>query len=131
MKQAFLFSIAILFASVSIAQTQYELNMEAKKKYEASNKELNEAYNKILREYKTDTSFTKNLKKAQRLWIQFRDAEMKVKFPDREAGSYGSVHPMCWSLYKEELTRERLNVLKTWLDGTEEGDVCSGTVKIK
>jgi hypothetical protein len=56
---------------------------------------------------------------------------MKVKFPDREAGSYGSVHPMCWSLYKEELTRERLNVLKTWLDGTEEGDVCSGTVKIK
>jgi hypothetical protein len=40
MKQAFLFSIAILFASVSIAQTQYELNMEAKKKYEASNKEL-------------------------------------------------------------------------------------------
>ena len=131
MKRILLFNITILFATFSIAQTQYELNMDAKKKYETADRELNDVYNKILKEYKTDTSFIKNLKKAQRLWVQFRDAEMKVKFPDREPGYYGSVQPLCWSLYKEELTRERLNILKTWLDGFEEGDVCSGTVKTK
>jgi uncharacterized protein YecT (DUF1311 family) len=100
-------------------------------KYKIADKELNEAYSKILKGYKTDTSFIKNLKKAQRLWVQFRDAEMQVKFPDRETRDYGSVLPMCWSIYKEQLTRERLNILKTWLEGTEEGDVCSGTVKTK
>jgi len=131
MKRIVFFSLLILVSTFSIAQTQYELNMEAKKKYEASDRELNEVYSKVLKEYKTDTSFIKNLKKAQRLWVQLRDAEMKVKFPDREPGYYGSVQPMCWSLYKEELTRERLNTLKVWLDGIEEGDVCSGTVKTK
>jgi uncharacterized protein YecT (DUF1311 family) len=131
MKRMLLFGITIMFSLFTIAQTQYELNMDAKKKADIADKELNQTYNKVLNEYKTDTSFIKNLKKAQRLWIQLRDAEMQVKFPERETRNYGSVLPMCWSLYYEELTRERLKILKEWLNGTEEGDVCSGTVKTK
>jgi uncharacterized protein YecT (DUF1311 family) len=66
-----------------------------------------------------------------RLWIQFRDAEMKMKYPEREDGYYGSVYPMCWSMYLTQLTTERITTLKQWLDGTEEGDVCAGSVRIK
>ena len=89
-----------MIASFSFAQTQAVLNQDAKKEFETADKELNQVYNNILKEYKKDSAFIKNLKKSQRLWIQLRDAEMKVKFPDRGNGYYGSVQPMCWSLYK-------------------------------
>jgi len=131
MKRVLLFTMAVLFATFSIAQTQYELNMNAKKKYEEADKELNEVCKKILNKYKTDPDFIKNLKKAQKLWVQLRDTEMEVKFPKRESGYYGSVQPMCWTMYKEELTRERIKILNVWLDGIEEGDVCSGSIKQK
>ena len=75
--------------------------------------------------------FIKNLKKSQRLWIQFRDAEMTVKYPDRPVGSYGDVLPMCKSLYKEGLTKDRIKTLMNWVVGFEEGDVCSGSLKLK
>jgi uncharacterized protein YecT (DUF1311 family) len=131
MKKPLLFSLFFLFVIFSMAQTQSELNENAKNKYEAADKELNKIYADILKEYKTDTAFIKNLKKAQKLWIQFRDAEMKMKYPDREPGYYGSVQPMCWFMYKEELLRERIKTLRVWLEGIEEGDICSGSIKTK
>jgi uncharacterized protein YecT (DUF1311 family) len=84
-----------------------------------------------LKEYTEDTAFIKNLKAAQRIWVQFHDAEMKAKYPDREDAYYGSVQPMCWYSYKTELTEERTKKLKIWVTGIEEGDVCSGSVKTK
>ena len=125
MKKALLFNLFVVVALFSMAQTQSELNENAKNKYAAADKELNKIYGDILKEYKTDTVFIKNLKKSQKLWIQFRDAEMKVKYPDREPGYYGSVQPMCWFLYKEELTRERAKALKIFLEAKTKGDVCN------
>jgi uncharacterized protein YecT (DUF1311 family) len=84
-----------------------------------------------LKEYKSDTEFIKNLKASQIIWIKFRDSEMKVKFPDREVGYYGSIQPVCRYSYLEKLTKIRTNDLKVWLTGIEEGDVCSGSVKMK
>lgn len=42
---------------------------------------------------------------------------------------YGSVYPMCAALFLKELTEERTEKLRVWLNGIEEGDVCSGSVK--
>jgi uncharacterized protein YecT (DUF1311 family) len=78
-----------------------------------------------------DTAFIRNLKASQRLWVQFRDAEVKMMYPDREPGYYGSIHPMCWSIYKTELTSERVKKLRQWLSGQEEGDSCSSSIKLK
>jgi uncharacterized protein YecT (DUF1311 family) len=125
--------VTILFLSTnfSFAQTQLEMNVQEHKKYLKSDKELNSIYQKILKAYKSDTAFIKNLKASQKIWVQFRDAEMKMKYPDREPGQYGSVQPMCWSMYLTQLTEERITTLKQWLDGIEEGDVCAGSTKIK
>lgn len=126
--------IILLFSLTSklcIGQTQAEINGEAKNKYLKADKELNIAYQRILKEYQSDLPFIKNFKRAQRLWIEFRDAEMKVKYPDREAGYYGSVQPLCWYNYLTELTEERTKKIQIWLTGIEEGDVCSGSVKTK
>jgi hypothetical protein len=50
---------------------------------------------------------------------------------EREEGYYGSVHPMCVAMYLTQLTEERIKILRIWLDGIEEGDVCCGSVKSK
>ena len=118
--------ILCISTSFSFAQTQLEMNTEARENYQKADKELNLTYNKILKEYKSDVDFIKNLKASQIVWIKFRDSEMKVKFPDREVGYYGSVQPLCWNSYLERLTKARTNDLKVWLTGIEEGDVCSG-----
>jgi uncharacterized protein YecT (DUF1311 family) len=97
--------------------------------YKKTDKKLNEVYQAILKAYKSDTEFIKNLRTSQRIWITFRDAEVKVKYPDREDGYYGSIHPLCVSLYLEELTLDRISTLNLWLKGSEEGDACSGSIK--
>jgi uncharacterized protein YecT (DUF1311 family) len=81
--------------------------------------------------YSEDTAFVRNLKNAQRIWIQFRDAEMKAMYPDREAGYYGSIQPVCWYNEMTDLTNDRLKRLKIWIDGVSDGDLCSGSVRIK
>ena len=131
MTQLILAAVFCLTIKISPAQTQGQLNEEAKNKYQKADKELNSSYQKILTEYKEDTAFIKNFQTAQLLWVQFRDADMKAKYPDREIGYYGSVQPMCWYMYLTDLTEERTKKLKVWLIGIEEGDVCSGSVKTK
>jgi uncharacterized protein YecT (DUF1311 family) len=72
------------------------------------------------------------LKVAQNAWIKFRDAEMNALFPeDNKSVEYGSVFSMCWNNALTDLTKQRIKKLKVWLNGIEEGDACSGSIKIK
>lgn len=107
------------------------MNEAEHKNFLKADKELNQVYQQILNDYKSDTTFIKNLRSSQRVWVQFRDAEMKMMYPDRELYYYGSIHPMCWSIYKTELTNERIKKLRLWLAGQEEGDACSPSIKMK
>jgi uncharacterized protein YecT (DUF1311 family) len=128
----YILTLLICFATLTgYSQTQAEMNKDANDSYKKADKELNDIYKAILSDYKTDSVFIKNMKASQRIWITFRNAELKLKYPDKEPGFYGSVHPMCVSIYLEKLTRERIKTLKVWIDGIEEGDVCTGSVKIK
>jgi len=113
------------------AQTQGEMNQDAASEFKAADNELNAIYQQILEDYADDEAFIANLKEAQRCWIAFRDAQMKMKYPDREAGYYGSIQPMCEAMYLAELTQDRIKALKVWIEGVEEGDMCAGTVKVK
>ncbi len=131
MKSIILFILLCLSSELCFAQTQAELNQDAKNLYLKSEKEKNAIYQKILKQYSADLPFIKNLKSAQRLWVQLRDADMKMKFPDRQAGYYGSMKPMCWYNYMTELTEQRIRTLRVWLAGIEEGDGCAGSVKAK
>jgi len=128
----YILTIIISFIYLTgFSQTQADMNREANTSNKKADKELNETYKTILSMYKTDTVFIKNLKASQRIWIVFRDAELKVKFPETDPRYYGSVYPMCVSSYLEKLTQERITTLKDWIDGIEEGDACKGSVRIK
>ena len=118
--------IIIFITSLNTLFAQNDANQ-----YVKAEKEINSVYQKILKEYSYDKEFIKNLKASQRLWIQFRDAEIKARFPNQTPGYYGSVYTSCVSGLKTQLTNERIKTLKLWLTGIEEGEVCSGSVKIK
>jgi uncharacterized protein YecT (DUF1311 family) len=106
------------------------MNIDAQARFVKSDKQLNDVYKTILSDYKEDDIFVTNLRKSQRIWIQFRDAEMNMKFPNNQEKTYGSIHPTCRALYLKEITDKRIEGLKIWIRGTEEGDVCNGALKI-
>lgn len=130
MRRIILISIfSVLFINL-FGQTQFDMNAKSKKRFEKADKDLNQIYLKLLQSYKKDTAFIRSLKEAQRQWVKFRDAQVKMKYPSSR-DTYGSVLPMCLDYYLEELTINRIKELKPWIDGIEEGDVCSGSIKLK
>ena len=121
----------LTFNLTCFSQTQSEMNRNANEEYKKADIELNNVYQKILTEYKSDSIFIDRLKKAQRIWILYRDAEVEMKFPaENKQLEYGSVYSMCISNFLTNLTKERTEKLKVWLNGIEEGDMCSGSVKM-
>lgn len=110
-------------------QTQSSMNVQAQKAYNVANKELNTVYHQVLKQYASQKVFIKKFKNAERIWMQFRDAEVASRYPN--AGSYGTSEAMCRLSMLTSLTKERSKVLRVWLDGIPEGDVCNGSVKIK
>lgn len=121
--------MAVIYVTPSFAQSQTAMNMKAFSDYKKADKDLNVVYQKILKSYSNKLLFIKNFKNAQRIWIQLRDAELASKYPER--GTYGSVAPMCESIYLETLTRDRIKFLNVWINGITEGDVCLGSVRQK
>lgn len=125
--------LAVLLTNcVALAQTQADLNRDACAAYEKADAQMNSVYRQILNQYKTEAVFIAKLKTAQRAWVAFRDAHLESVYPEpNKLAAYGSVNPMCRCKVLAELTADRTKALKKWLDGIDEGDVCSGSVKIK
>jgi Uncharacterized protein conserved in bacteria len=131
--KAYLILAFIVVAGGSVgdlpAQTQSAMNAETASEFRAADEALNTVYRQILEAYAEDQVFLANLREAQRAWIAFRDAQLKMKYPDREPGYYGSIQPVCEANYLAALTQERTKALQVWLDGAVEGDTCAGSVK--
>jgi uncharacterized protein YecT (DUF1311 family) len=110
------------------AQTQLDINHCGSLDFQSADKELNAVYTAVLEQHKTNTKFLEKLKAAQRAWLKWRDAEMEAVYPEKDDPSYyGSSFPACWNTQLSNLTQERTRQLQKWLDGVEEGDVCSGS----
>lgn len=128
MRTKLLALIFIAFQTCGFAQTQMDLISNASNEASQADKQLSEVYNKILTQYQSDTLFIKNFKIAQNIWIELRDAQMNMKFPDYQ-NYYGSILPMCKSEYYTLLTNERIKMLMVWINGIAEGDGCAGSVR--
>lgn len=112
------------------SQTMRQLEAQAVNEYREIDEDLNIVYKKILLMYDDDYEFIEALRSSQRNWIKFRDSEVKMKYPKEDKGFYyGSSYRMCVNYYLAELTSKRIKTLNQWIDGTEEGDVCSGSIR--
>jgi uncharacterized protein YecT (DUF1311 family) len=124
--------IFFFFAASGLrAQTQGDLDEQSCGQFHKADVALNETYSRILKEYAKDQQFIAKLKTAQKAWLAFRDAELEALYPeDNKQAEYGTVYPMCHCSELQFLTEERTKQLNRWLDGTREGDVCAGSIKV-
>lgn len=100
----------------SSAQTQSAMNGDAKGSYKKVDDELGVVYQQIIKKYSKNTKFIEALRASERLWIQFRDAEVKKMFPAEDTRmAYGSMYPVLYYSYLEELTKTRTKELRRWL----------------
>src|SRR5260363_79203 len=97
-------------------------------KARAPDRELNQLYLDIRKQYRDDPVFLNALRRAQRACIRFRETQIKMKYPEAP-DAYGSSFSMCRNGYLEALTRARTATLKEWQSGAEEGDVCAGSIR--
>jgi uncharacterized protein YecT (DUF1311 family) len=88
-------------------QTQYQLDQQAAASFAVADKELNAAYNKILKS--SDATGAARLKSSEKAWLTFRDAEAKYECSLNEGGS---IYPMVYDDALASLTEERTKQLK-------------------
>lgn len=108
-------TFAIGFSSNAAAQTQLEMNDKAAAEFAKADKELNEVYAKVIGVL--DEQAKEMLKRSQRAWVAFRDAEAGFR-ADAEARG-GSMWPLVHEGVRGKLTRERVKALREYL--MEEG----------
>ena len=100
---------------------------------EAADKELNSVYKALLQCASHDKLFIDRLRAAQRLWIQFRNAELEAYQPvDDEAGEasstkWGSMYPLTYLSVKKTLTEERTEQLRRFFFEEFLDDYCESS----
>jgi len=110
------------------AQSQREMERRSCAAYQAAEKELSDVYGAVLARYAQDPAFVAKLKRAQQAWIAYRDAELAALYPSNDKrGAYGSVYETCYCSEQRQMTEQRTEVLRQWLTGVDEGNVCGGS----
>ena len=79
------------------AKTQSELNDCTGQDATQAERELNKTYQSILRKYAEQPIFLERMRIAQRAWLKFRDAQLKMCFPPSDLSGSAS---QCAMRYK-------------------------------
>lgn len=111
--------------------SQTELNSQEIDSAIYSREVLDSVYNAVILEYKDQLTFISNFKKSQKLWERYMEAQLLARFPEDDETRDGSCFSMCYSLYQQELLKERINTINDWLTGFPQGQICGGSVKVK
>ena len=113
----FLAPAPALADACSNAQTQAQMDVCAANEYRTATDTINNLYKETFKRY--DPQGQDLLRKSERAWISFRDAECDF----RTAGSKGStIWPMIHAQCLTELTRARIKQLEAAAN-CEEGDL--------
>jgi hypothetical protein len=114
-----------------LAGSQTELNSQEIDKTTYTREVLDSVYKAVIIEYKDQLTFISNFKKSQKLWERYMEAQLLARFPEDDETRDGSCFSMCYSLYQQELLKERINTINDWLTGFPQGQICGGSVKVK
>lgn len=83
--------------------------------FERSDKKLNDVYKKLLVAKKANPNFIRNLKATERIWIQYRDAQLNLRYPEHAAIEKKGPLPLKEALYLAHLTEDRTKALTEML----------------
>jgi uncharacterized protein YecT (DUF1311 family) len=97
---------------------QPELSQCAADDYAASDKKLNDTWQALMSIHKHEDKIPDQLKKAQKAWVAFRDAEVDAQFAcdDKSGNCWGSMEGMLRSQVLKELTDARTARLQKYID---------------
>jgi len=115
----FLFSSSIFAFECNPEGNQSEMNQCAYDDFLKADKALNDVYQKLIKKSAGDKTYIKELRKAQRAWIKFRDAELDAMFSCAEEDiklCWGSMVGMLYPSAKAEITEERTKKLQHYID---------------
>jgi len=119
-----LLAACFCFALSSVhAQTQAEMNAQARKDFEQVDAELNKIYQSLLAKL-ADTEAKNKLRESQRAWLAFRDAEAAFA-ADQVRG--GSAAPVLRWTSMTQTTEQRVKQLKA--DFPDNGDASNKTLQ--
>jgi uncharacterized protein YecT (DUF1311 family) len=107
-------SLALLLCFTPLAlpaQSQQEMNAEAAESFKKADQELNAVYAKVMANL--DDEAKEHLKRSQRAWVAWRDAEAAFR-ADAEARG-GSLWPLIHEGIRSRLTKERVKGLREML----------------
>jgi uncharacterized protein YecT (DUF1311 family) len=107
---------------------QSTINQCAEQAYDRADQELNLKYKHILDTLRSDPQAAKLLKKAERAWIGFRDAECAL---ETSAVAGGTMSGMVTANCLEKLTRRRLVDFEPYLDCRRGGVDCPTTTVVR
>jgi uncharacterized protein YecT (DUF1311 family) len=95
---------------------QAELSQCAADDYAASDKKLNDTWQALMSIHKHEEKIPAQLKKAQKAWVAFRDAEVEAQFACDGGNCWGSMEGMVRSGVLKELTDTRTARLQKYID---------------
>jgi uncharacterized protein YecT (DUF1311 family) len=102
------------------AQTQMAMDQCAGRNLKAADQKLNETYRALMA--KVSKNGAEQLKKSQRAWVAWRDAQCEF---DTMGSRGGSIHSMVYTLCVQTLTQAQQKHLDSQLH-CEEGDTACG-----
>jgi uncharacterized protein YecT (DUF1311 family) len=108
-------------ADCSSAPTQIAMDECVGKSFKAADQKLNETYRTLLG--KTSKGGAEQLKKTQRAWVAWRDAQCEFETMGSRGGS---IHPMVQTMCAEELTKAQTKRLDAQLHCQEGDTACGG-----
>jgi uncharacterized protein YecT (DUF1311 family) len=124
MKKWFLLGVLFLSTSAFAFECNYdgnqaELNQCARDDFDKADKALNDTYRSLVGKLEKQDGDVKPLRKAQRAWIAFRDAELDMMFACDDEDMrvcWGSMYPLLYFGAKSDLTEERTRELQKYID---------------
>lgn len=119
-----------LQACYNTALTQGEINHCSQQHYQQLHQDMELLYRKILEQYARQGEFITQFKRTQAAWESFRDAALLARYPKQEPGYYGDSFPTCSTQFLAQLTQQRIQQLRVWIDGVVAGDLCAGSVRM-
>lgn len=106
------------------AFTQLAMDQCAAQDFTDADAEMNRVYRQVLTKFVAEPDRVSLIRKAERAWIDFRDAEVEALYPRNEEAAHGTAWRMCRPIELTRLTQEHTKALRLILKGRE-GDVCS------
>jgi len=109
--------LALFLATILSVQSGSESYAEANNINAEADKELNAAYNQLIKSIRADNDKDRaelliaRLKESQRAWLKYRDAQVAFVGVNANVGSASS-RALGMASYSAELTKERIKDLK-------------------